>query len=51
MRSTCLECGSPLEISAQVQSGELADCENCGVSLEILSSNPLCLALFEEEEK
>ncbi|MEK7487377.1 MAG: hypothetical protein AABZ60_23860 [Planctomycetota bacterium] len=51
MRSSCLECGSQIEISEQIQSGELADCENCGVSLEILSSNPLALAVFEEEEK
>lgn len=51
MNSSCLECGATLEISNKVQIGEITDCENCGVALEILSANPLSLCLFEEEEK
>jgi lysine biosynthesis protein LysW len=47
----CLECGFLLHLPQDFQAGELTDCENCGVALEIIQSQPLRLALFEEEEK
>ena len=47
----CDACGAALELDFTPDAGEILDCENCGVELEVLSADPLKTQVFEEEEK
>ena len=47
----CLECNTELNIDKDFQVGEIIECSNCGVELELVSTSPLELSIFEEEEK
>ncbi len=47
----CPECGGPVEVPADALPGELLVCDACGVELELVSTDPVALAVFEEEEK
>ena len=49
--SVCPECGASVEILSDMEIGEIIECENCGLELEILSLHPVKLNIFEEEEK
>jgi alpha-aminoadipate carrier protein LysW len=51
MEAVCPECGETLEIPDDVEEGEIIDCDNCGVELDVESVEPLRLTVFEEEEK
>ncbi len=46
----CPECGAELNMSDVVQ-GEIIQCEDCGVELEVVSLDPLKLELAPEEEE
>lgn len=48
---TCEECGSTFDPPADVEVGELIECPNCAVEFEVMSLDPLVLAIFEEDEK
>lgn len=47
----CPACGSGMELPEDMVLGEVLWCENCGAELEVISTEPLRLELFEEEEK
>lgn len=47
----CPECSAPVAVPSDVLEGELIVCDTCGVELEVLGTDPLAVALFEEEEK
>ena len=47
----CTECGGIVPVPTDVSAGELLVCEHCGVELEVISTAPLELNIFEEEEK
>ena len=47
----CPECGEAVELSGDMETGELIECGNCGLELEIISLDPEELKIFEEEEK
>ncbi len=47
----CTECGQPVPVPSDATPGELVICDHCGVELEVVSIQPLTLAIFEEEEK
>ncbi len=47
----CPECGIELEISGDLEEGEIIICESCGVELEVMSEDPFELALAPEEEE
>jgi len=39
--STCIECGAEVSLHADVEIGELVDCDTCGTELEVLGVDPL----------
>ena len=47
----CPACGEPLNLDPEVVLGEVVWCDHCGVELEVISTEPVQLELFEEEEK
>ncbi len=50
MAVVCPECDSPLDIDADdVDEGEVLQCDECGIDLEVVSSDPLELAPVEAE--
>jgi alpha-aminoadipate carrier protein LysW len=49
MAVLCPECGSNVSVDAdEVEEGETVQCEECGMELEVVSSDPLELAPIEE---
>ena len=51
MTTECPECSDPVVVPSDALEGELVVCDTCGVELEVLGTNPLAVAVFEEEEK
>ncbi len=51
MNAPCPECGAPLAVADDAEPGELLICDACGVEIEVESTDPLKLTIFEEEEK
>ena len=50
MAVVCPECDNPLDIDADdVEQGETVTCDECGTELEVVSSDPLELAVVDEE--
>lgn len=47
----CPECTTAVVVPSDVLEGELIVCDHCGVELEVLTTDPAKLAIFEEEEK
>ncbi len=47
----CIECNAQIDITEDLECGEIIECDNCGVELEIISTKPLKFKFFEEEEK
>jgi alpha-aminoadipate/glutamate carrier protein LysW len=49
MPSVCPECDNPLDIDVdEVEEGDTLQCEECGVDLEVVATDPLELAPMEE---
>lgn len=46
----CLECGGSVRLANPV-TGEVVDCPDCGVELEVTALSPLTLALAPEEQE
>ncbi len=51
MIGTCPECAAEIELDDNVIEGEIVDCPDCGVELEVVSVDPLTLELAPEEEE
>jgi alpha-aminoadipate carrier protein LysW len=49
-QSNCPECEATLTLNGVVQ-GEIVVCPDCGVDLEVMSVQPLALALAPMEEE
>ncbi len=47
----CPACGEDMGLPDDLVLGEVVWCYSCGVELEVVSLEPLHVALFEEEEK
>ena len=47
----CVECAAELELSSDVEEGEIVVCPDCGVELEVVSADPLTLELAPEVEE
>ena len=47
----CPECGADIVEGVGYEEGEIINCEDCGVELEVISEDPLELALAPEEEE
>jgi alpha-aminoadipate carrier protein LysW len=50
MTATCPECAAEFTLD-DVMEGEIVDCPECGVELEVISVEPLVLELAPEEEE
>ena len=47
----CPECGATIQSDGIYEEGEIIDCGDCGVELEVISDDPFELALAPEEEE
>jgi alpha-aminoadipate carrier protein LysW len=47
----CLECGGLLDLTPDVEEGEIIVCPDCGVEWEVMSTDPLTLELAPEVEE
>lgn len=48
--ATCPDCDSLLDIDPdEVEEGETITCDECGMELEVVSSDPLELAAIDDE--
>jgi alpha-aminoadipate carrier protein LysW len=49
--ASCPECGADVTLAANIEKGEIIQCADCGAELEVLSVNPVELAIAPEEEE
>ncbi|MGC9199851.1 MAG: hypothetical protein ACP5E5_13095 [Acidobacteriaceae bacterium] len=50
MSVVCPECDSPLDVDVDdLEEGEIIQCDECGIDLEVVSSDPLELVPVDEE--
>ena len=47
----CPECEGEVSLGDDVMSGEIAQCPDCGVELEVVKTNPLTFEKAPEEEE
>jgi alpha-aminoadipate carrier protein LysW len=47
--ASCPECGTELTFGSITEQGEIIQCPDCGVDLEVMSLDPIELALAPEE--
>lgn len=48
---SCPECAADITLADDTLQGEIIQCPDCGVELEVRSLNPLQLELAPEEEE
>ena len=49
--SYCPECEAQVDLDVdELEEGEIVSCPECGMDLEVVSTNPLELRLAEEED-
>jgi alpha-aminoadipate carrier protein LysW len=48
---TCVECAGSVDVVADLMQGEILQCPDCGVELEVLTLNPLTVELAPEVEE
>jgi alpha-aminoadipate carrier protein LysW len=48
MATQCPECDNPLDLDDELDEGETIQCDECGMELEVVSTDPLQLAPIEE---
>ncbi len=51
MTAECPECGADVTLPDDAVDGEIIQCEECGVDLEVLGLNPPTVDLAPEEEE
>ena len=51
MTSTCPECSAEVTLTGKVVKSEIVQCPDCGVELEVVTVEPLALAMAPEEEE
>ena len=49
--AACPECEASIDLDADVEEGEITECPDCGVELEVVKVNPLELAVAPQEEE
>ena len=49
--ATCIECAGPLAFEHDLLLGEVAQCPDCGVELEVVGLTPLSFDLAPEVEE
>jgi alpha-aminoadipate carrier protein LysW len=48
---TCVECAGSVDVDDGLMQGEILQCPDCGVELEVLTLNPLTVELAPEVEE
>jgi len=51
MIALCPECEAKIELGEDVETGEIVECPDCGVELEVTNLEPPKLELAPEEEE
>ncbi len=51
MLASCPECQAEVTLASDVEKGEIVQCADCGVELEVVELNPPQLTLAPEEEE
>ncbi len=51
MITSCPECEGEVTLQADVMQGEIVQCPDCGVELEVIRIEPIALELAPEEEE
>lgn len=51
MSSTCPECDATVTVGADAMTGEIVQCPDCGVELEVKATSPLALGIAPPEEE
>lgn len=51
MNSECPECGASVAFDETPMAGEIIECEECGVELEVTAVSPLAIAVAPEVEE
>ncbi len=49
--STCPECGATVKVGASPMVGEIVQCQDCGIELEVKELQPLSLGVAPAEEE
>jgi alpha-aminoadipate carrier protein LysW len=49
--SNCPECAATIPLADDLIKGEILQCPDCGVELEVMSLDPLTLEMAPEEEE
>lgn len=47
---SCPECEADVHVDTDVDKGEIVECEECGIQLEIVGLDPVELDIVEEED-
>ncbi len=47
----CIECAAEIELGEDLLAGEVVQCPDCGVELEVVSVEPLAVELAPEIEE
>lgn len=47
----CPECDAEIEVSEEIEKGEIVTCPDCGVKLEVVGIDPVEFELAAEEEE
>lgn len=50
-QATCPQCAAPIEMADDTMEGEILQCPDCGVELEVMSIAPLTLDVAPEVEE
>lgn len=51
MNAECPECGADVPLPDDVMAGEIIQCAECGIELEVINLEPLTLDFAPEEEE
>jgi alpha-aminoadipate carrier protein LysW len=47
---SCPECEADVHVETDVDKGEIVECEECGIQLEVVGLDPVELDIVEEED-
>jgi alpha-aminoadipate carrier protein LysW len=47
---TCPECDADVHVDLDVDKGEMVDCDECGVKLEVVGLDPVELDIVQDED-
>jgi alpha-aminoadipate carrier protein LysW len=51
MTAACPECEAQVSLSGDVETGEIVQCPDCGVELEVMARDPAELRVAPKEEE